>query len=45
MFIAIIFGLILGNTVQLQNKYDFCKEENFKGEYCSVQKTLHESNK
>jgi hypothetical protein len=45
MIIALIFGLLLGNTVQLQNKYDYCKSKNFKGEYCEVQKKLHEANK
>lgn len=41
----ILFGFLLGNTVQLQNKYDHCKANQFKGEYCKVQKHLYESNK
>jgi hypothetical protein len=41
MFLVLIFGLLVGNTVQYQFKYDHCKEAKFKGEYCSTPKKLN----
>jgi len=41
MFLIVIFA-VFGNLVQLQHKYDHCKVENFKGNYCEVQKKLNE---
>jgi hypothetical protein len=41
MFILLIVA-VFGNLTQLQLKYDHCKLEEFKGEYCSIQKQLNE---
>ena len=40
MIIAVIWGLIVGNTMQLQLKFDHCKEQRFKGAYCELPKKL-----
>ena len=38
--IAVLFAFILGNTIQLQVKYDQCKLEQFKPGICKIQKKL-----
>jgi hypothetical protein len=45
LLVAVIWGLIVGNTAQLQLKYDHCKSIEFKGEYCELQKKLSELKK
>jgi hypothetical protein len=45
MIIALLFGLLVGNTTQLQLKYEHCKSLEFKGEYCELQKKLSEIKK
>jgi len=40
MFIAIIWGILVGSTVQTQFKYDHCKEIKFEGTYCELPKKL-----
>jgi len=47
MFIVAIWGLIVGQLIQGQFKYDYCKKINFeaKENYCSLQKELNEKNK
>lgn len=42
MIIALLFGLIIGNTTQLQLKYEECKKENFEPARCELQKKLSE---
>lgn len=39
-FIAI---LLFSNGYQFQSKYDFCKSNDFKFEYCKVEKKLHDN--
>jgi hypothetical protein len=34
---------LFGNGYQLQMKFEHCKKQEFKGEYCEVQKMLHEA--
>lgn len=41
MLIAIIFGVFLGSSIQMQNQYDVCKKMDFKTEACSYSKKLH----
>lgn len=43
MFLILALALFV-NLSQLQLKYEHCKTVNFDGEYCSVQKKLHDSN-
>jgi hypothetical protein len=43
MFLIIVLALF-GNLSQLQLKYEHCKTVDFEGEYCSIQKKLHDSN-
>lgn len=46
MIILLIFGMIVGNATQFQFKYDYCKEVEFQGDYCSTPKKMNEmSNK
>ena len=42
LIIAVIWGLIVGNTTQLQLKYEDCKKEEFKPARCELQKKLNE---
>jgi hypothetical protein len=39
--LVILILAIFGNLAQLQLKYDHCKAENFKGEYCVIQEKLN----
>ena len=41
LLVAVVWGLIVGNTVQFQFKYDHCKKEKFAGEYCELPKKLN----
>lgn len=45
MIIALLFGLLIGNTTQLQLKYEECKKENFVPARCELQKKLSEIKK
>lgn len=40
LLVAVIWGLIVGNTTQLKLKYEYCKSIAFEGEYCELQKKL-----
>ena len=40
MIALIIAFSIFSSTYQMQKKYDFCKAENFKHEYCELQKKM-----
>ena len=40
MILAVIWGLLVGNLVQVQFTYDKCKETNFEGVHCEVAKKL-----
>lgn len=41
MIFAVIWGLLVGTTVQVQLTYDKCKPDNFEGKYCEVAKKLN----
>lgn len=45
MFIVLIFGLIVGNLTQMTLKFDYCKKQNFDGDYCKLEKNLNEKNR
>lgn len=39
--LVLLFGVLLfGGAVEFQNKYDYCKSQDFKTDYCKTQKTL-----
>ena len=42
---ALMSVFLFGNGYQAQKKYDHCKEKEFKGEYCSLQKKLSKFDK
>ena len=42
MIFAVIWGLLVGTTVQVQLTYDKCKPDNFEGKHCEVVKKLND---
>jgi hypothetical protein len=40
--IAVIFGIIVGSLIQYTNKDAYCRQENYKIEYCQDLKKLNE---
>lgn len=43
MIIAVLWGLLVGNIVQIQLTYDKCKPDNFEGKHCVLAKKMHEA--